>query len=80
MRNVVGQELQGDEAEQICVLGLVDNAHLTAAELFNGAVVRDNLVDYGRGRSLGALFKDVKKISQQRTKEVAPHARAPVIS
>ena len=44
---IVGQELQGDEAAELGVLGLVDDAHAAAAELFDDAVVRDGLADHG---------------------------------
>ena len=42
------QKLQGDEAVQVDVLGLVDDAHATAAELLNDAVMRNDLVKHGR--------------------------------
>ncbi len=45
--NVVGQELQGDEAVQLHVLSLVDHTHAAAAELLDDAVVRDGLADHG---------------------------------
>src|SRR5437762_3536536 len=41
--NVVGQELQGDEAAKLSVLGLVDHTHPAAAELLDNAVVRNGL-------------------------------------
>ena len=44
--DLVGQELEGDEAMQPRVLGLVDHTHTAAAELFHDAVVRDGLVDH----------------------------------
>ena len=46
-RDVVGQELQRDEAVQARVLGLVDHAHAAAAQLLDDAVVRDGLADHG---------------------------------
>ena len=42
----VGQELQGDKAVQLYVLGLVDHAHAAAAQLLDDAVVRDGLADH----------------------------------
>ena len=42
----VGQKLQRDKAVQARVLGFVDHAHATAAELFDDAVVRDGLADH----------------------------------
>ncbi len=44
--NIIGQELQGDEAMQLHVLGLVDDTHPAAAELLDDAVVRDGLPDH----------------------------------
>ena len=45
LRDVIGQELQGDKAVQGYIFGLVNDAHPTAAQLFNNAVVRDGLSD-----------------------------------
>ena len=36
-----------DEAAELDVLGFVDHAHATAAELLNDAVVRDCLANHG---------------------------------
>ena len=44
--NFIGQELEGDKAMQPGVFRLVDNAHATAAELFDDAIVRDGLADH----------------------------------
>jgi len=44
--DVIGQELEGDKAVEVQVLGLVNHAHATAAELFDDAVVRNGLVDH----------------------------------
>ena len=43
--HVVGQELEGDKAAELHVLGLVDHTHPAAAELLDDAVVRDGLAD-----------------------------------
>ena len=45
--DLVGQELQGDEAAELNVLGLVDDTHAAAAEFLDDAVVRDGLADQG---------------------------------
>jgi hypothetical protein len=42
----IGQELQSDEAVEAGVLGLVDDTHAAAPELFQDAVVRDCLADH----------------------------------
>ncbi len=41
-----GKELQGDEAPQARVFGLVDNAHAAAAELLDDAIMRNGLADH----------------------------------
>jgi hypothetical protein len=42
---LVQQKLQGDEAVQLYILGLVDHTH-PAAQLLDDAVVLDGLADY----------------------------------
>src|SRR2546428_5036601 len=44
--DLIRQELQGNEAMQPGVLGLVNNAHPTATEFFNDAVMRDGLAKH----------------------------------
>ena len=44
--NTLWQEFQGDEAMQPRVLGFVDDAHPTAAQFLDDAVVRDGLPDH----------------------------------
>ncbi len=46
LREFFGQEFQRDEASEAGVLGFIDHAHATAAQLFNDAVVRDGLVEH----------------------------------
>jgi hypothetical protein len=46
--DVFWQELDGDEAMQAGVLGLIDNAHAAASQLLDNPVVRDGLADHGR--------------------------------
>jgi hypothetical protein len=41
--DIVWKEFQGDEAIEFDVLGFVHNAHPPASELFDNAVVRDDL-------------------------------------
>jgi len=48
----VGKEFQGHKAAQLYILGLVDHAHPTPAELLDDAVVGDDLTDHA-GTSLG---------------------------
>ena len=43
--HIVRQEFQGHVSAQPRVLGLVHNAHATAAELFDDSVMRDGLAD-----------------------------------
>ena len=49
LRDVVGEELEGDKAAQGGVLGLVNNAHPAAAQFFDDAIVRDGLADHAVG-------------------------------
>src|ERR1700731_1812086 len=44
--NIFRQELQGDEATKLGVLGLVNHPHPPAAQLLDDAVVRDGLADH----------------------------------
>ena len=50
--DVVRKELQRDKAMQLDVLGLVNNAHPSSAELLDNAVMRDNLADH-QAKNLG---------------------------
>src|SRR5579864_2955418 len=45
-RDLVRQELQGDEAVELGVDGFVDDAHASAAQSFDDAIVRDGLADH----------------------------------
>ncbi len=45
-RHFVGKELEGDEAAEVGVFGLVDYSHAAAAEFVDDAVVRDGLADH----------------------------------
>ena len=47
--NIVGQKFQGHAAAQARVLGLVNDAHATAAQFFQHGVVRNGLPDDGSG-------------------------------
>ena len=44
----IGQELQGDKAAELHVLGFVDHTHPAATQLLDDAVVRDGLADHLR--------------------------------
>src|SRR2546425_3121586 len=45
---LVRQELQGHKAVQLDVLGLVHDAHASAAQLLDNAIVRDGLAEHRR--------------------------------
>src|SRR2546428_13673124 len=45
---LVGQEFQGNETIEFYILGLIDDAHSTTAELLDDAVVRDGLTEHRR--------------------------------
>jgi hypothetical protein len=51
--HVVWEELEGDEAAELGVFGLVNNAHSASAELFEDAVMRDGSADHEEERSAG---------------------------
>jgi hypothetical protein len=59
-RNIVGQELQGDEAMQLYVLGLVHHTHTTATELLDDAIVRDGLPNHSRESYVREAGKSMK--------------------
>jgi hypothetical protein len=44
--DLIGQELQGDEAMPLYVFSFVDDTHPPAAEFFDDAIVGDSLVDH----------------------------------
>jgi hypothetical protein len=54
--NIIRQELEGDEAMQPGILGLVDHAHAAAAEFLDNAIVRDGLADHGEARKLRVQY------------------------
>src|ERR1700737_4652697 len=45
LRDIIGQELEGNKPAEFDILSLVDNTHAAAAQLLNDAVVRDGLAD-----------------------------------
>src|SRR5579864_9835183 len=47
--DVLGKELEGNEASQLDVLGLIDDTHASAAEFLDDAVMGDGLADHGSG-------------------------------
>ena len=51
---IFGQKLQGNEAAELSVLGLVDDSHAPAAKQVENPVVRDCLSDHGRSEWDGA--------------------------
>jgi hypothetical protein len=57
--NVVGKELEGDEAAQAGVLGLENHSHPAAAEFFDHPVMRDGLADHVRVAEIpGRKFRE----------------------
>src|SRR5580692_12976594 len=65
-RDVVRQEFQRDEAMEADVLGFVDDAHSSAAETVEDAVVRKCLVNQGvvRGHVLHILGCDKGQVNE----------------
>jgi len=49
------QKLQGHEAAQLGVLGLVDHTHAAATELFHDAIMRDGFADHSSVKSIESL-------------------------
>src|SRR5271166_4608418 len=47
--NVIGEEFEGNEPAQFEVFGFVDNAHASAAQLFQDPVVGDGLTEHVAG-------------------------------
>ncbi len=59
------QKLDGHEASQLEVLGLIDHAHAAAAEFFHNAVVGNGLVDHRRRKTpLAGHVRDRRQASQ----------------
>jgi hypothetical protein len=48
-RHFVGKEFEGDEAAEVGVFRLVDDAHAATAQLLDNSVMRDGLADHGVG-------------------------------
>jgi hypothetical protein len=62
LRHIVGQEFESDKATKVGVLGLIDHAHPTAAELLHDAVVRDGLADHWRESYVCEIGKSMKAV------------------
>ncbi len=72
---IVGKKFESDKTAEARVFGFVDDAHSTAAEFIDDAVVRDGLADQGgrlrhwwgdsmrggRGRQMGKRYKKRKE-------------------
>ena len=56
LQGLLGQELQSYQSSQTNVLGLVDDAHSSAAKLFNDAVMRDGFANHSGDGSLSGRF------------------------
>ena len=50
LEEMIPRELQRDDASQADVLGPIDHAHATGAQLVEDAVVRDGLTDHVVGK------------------------------
>ena len=61
-RNFRRQKLQGDKATERRVLSLVHNAHSTAAQFLDDAVVRDGLADHPQACYGGSVGKSIKAV------------------
>ncbi len=54
--DVFGEEFQGYEAAEAGVFGFVDDAHATAAEFFDDAIVRNRLAEREGGSGMCGGF------------------------
>jgi hypothetical protein len=66
--DVIGQELEGNEATERRVLSLVHDTHAPATEFLNDAVVRNGLADHAQrcyGGSIGKSMKAVEFVVSQ---------------
>src|SRR5439155_11475249 len=63
---VFGQELEGYEAAELGVLGLVHDAHASAAQLLENAVVGDRLARHKGERPGAVILGRDRRASQQR--------------
>src|SRR5215471_21755670 len=70
------QELQGDEAAELGVLGLIDHTHPAATELLHDAVMRNGSA-YHDGRpalpELTYATGSAAKLTAQKHKAIRPH-------
>jgi hypothetical protein len=48
VRNIIGQEFEGDKTSEFEILGLVNHAHAASAQFFEDVVVRNGLADHRR--------------------------------
>jgi hypothetical protein len=60
--NVIGQKLQGDKPVQGYVLGLVHDPHSAATQLFNDAVMGNDLSDHEEECYGGSVGKSMKAV------------------
>src|SRR5579871_1023576 len=63
--DVLGKELERDEAAEAGVLRLENHSHATAAELLDNPVMRDGLSDHNRRArgNLGILGRSVREVN-----------------
>src|SRR6266545_2930051 len=59
-----GQELNGDEAMQPQVLGLVDHTHAPGTQSFQDAVVGDKLPNHGENPTVGCYLSPSPRFQQ----------------
>ena len=66
------QELQGDGALELGVLGLVHHAHTATTQLLQDAVVRNGLANHGEGPAFGGHLRPRLQPSQRAWARPAP--------
>src|SRR3984893_10714528 len=62
LRDIIGQELEGDKATKLGVLGFIDNTHAATAQLLDDAVMRDGLPDHWRESYVCETGKSMKAV------------------
>ena len=63
VREIVGQEFEGNETVEFGVFGFIDDAHTTATEFFDNAIVSDGLAEHIDVKSYGMLGRGKEQVN-----------------
>ena len=58
-RDVIGQKLEGDKSTELYILGLIDDAHPSAAQFLDNVVMRYGLANHWRESYVGETRKSM---------------------